>query len=44
MGERELRHRAKLEEWSGRIAECRGSGQSVKAWCAGRGIRTKTYY
>ena len=44
MGVRELKHRAKLQEWSERIAECRGSGQSVKAWCAGQGIKTKTYY
>ena len=44
MGVRELKHKAKLQEWSERITDCRGSGKSVKAWCAGQGIRTKTYY
>ena len=41
---RALKHRAKLQEWSARIAECRSSGKRVKEWCAAQGINTKTYY
>ena len=44
MGVRELKHGAKLQEWSARIAECRTSGKSVKAWCNEQGIAIKTYY
>ena len=44
MGVKELKHAAKLQEWSGRIADCRSSGMSVKAWCAAQGISLKTYY
>ena len=44
MGVRELKHAALLQEWSGKIAECRSSGKSVKEWCATQGIATKTYY
>ena len=29
----ELKHRAKLQEWSARIQDCRSSGLSVRAWC-----------
>ena len=39
-----LKHAAKLQEWSMRIAECRGSGIGVKAWCREHGIALKTYY
>ena len=39
-----LKHAAKLQEWSVRIAECRGSGIGVKAWCREHGIALKTYY
>ena len=39
-----LKHAAKLQEWSERVAECRSSGISVKAWCAGHSIALKTYY
>ena len=34
----------KLALWSGRIAECRNSGQKVKAWCKENGICEQTYY
>ena len=44
MGVQELKHAAQLREWSARIAECRGSGMSVREWCKARGIITKTYY
>ena len=40
----ELKHAAKLQEWSTRVAECRSSGATVKAWCEGQGIALKTYY
>ena len=30
--------------WVERIAECRGSGKSVRAWCRENGISEKTYY
>ena len=40
----ELKHAARLQEWSARVAECRSSGISVKAWCAEQGIAVKTYY
>ncbi len=44
MGIMEMKHRAKLQEWSEKIAECRGSGKNVKEWCREQGINTKTYY
>ena len=40
----ELKHAARLQEWSVRVAECRSSGSGVKAWCAEQGIALKTYY
>ena len=39
-----LKQAAKLQEWSVRVAECRSSGISVRAWCQGQGIVPKTYY
>ena len=39
-----LKHAAKVQEWSVRIAECRSSGIGVKAWCREHGIALKTYY
>ena len=39
-----LKHAAKVQEWSARVAECRGSGIGVKAWCREHGIALKTYY
>ena len=43
-GVQELKHAAKVQEWSGRVAECRSSGIGVKAWCREHGIALKTYY
>ena len=40
----ELKHAARLQEWSAKVAECRSSGNSVKAWCAEHSIALKTYY
>jgi len=38
------KHQAKLTEWRTRVAECRSSGKSVRAWCAEQNIGYKTYY
>ena len=43
-GVQDLKHAAKVQEWSLRVAECRGSGIGVKAWCREHGIALKTYY
>jgi len=40
----EIKHAAKLREWTARVAECRSSGVGVKAWCMKQGIALKTYY
>ena len=34
----------RVQLWAERIAECRGSGMSVRAWCGENGISEKTYY
>ena len=44
MSVQELKHAAKLQEWSEKVAECRSRGIGVKAWCAEQGIALKTYY
>ena len=38
-----LKHAAKVQEWSVRIAECRGSGIGVKAWCREHGTEADAY-
>ena len=43
-GVQELKHAAKVQEWSARVAECRSSGIGVKAWCSEHNIALKTYY
>ena len=43
-GVQELKLAARMQEWSARIAECRGSGMSVRAWCKEQGIAIQTYY
>ena len=43
-GVQELKHAAKVQEWSARVAECRSSGIGVKAWCREHGIALRTYY
>lgn len=40
----ELKHRAKLKEWSEKIQECRSSELSVTQWCRLQGCTTTTYY
>lgn len=44
MNVQELKHAARLQEWSERVAECRSSGMGVKAWCAANDVALKTYY
>ena len=44
MDARQIKHMALLEEWKGRVAECRSSGQSVRAWCREQGVSITTYY
>ena len=44
MNANEAKHEARVAEWTERVRECRSSGLSVKAWCAGQGIKTATYY
>ena len=44
MGVQAIKHAALLRAWSGRIAECRSSGKTVKAWCEAEGVSSKTYY
>lgn len=40
----ELKHQARLQDWSEAIRDCRSSGLSVKQWCRQREITTTTYY
>ena len=44
MGVQAMKHAALLQEWSTKIAECRSSGMTVKAWCTEQGISAQTYY
>ena len=39
-----VKHQAKLQEWKGRVAECRSSGMSVKHWCEENDCSPRTYY
>ena len=34
----------RVQIWAERIAECRGSGLSVREWCRDKEISEKTYY
>ena len=34
----------RVQLWAERIAECRGSGMSVRAWCRENEISEKPYY
>ena len=34
----------RIQIWAERIAECRSSGKSVRAWCREKEISEKTYY
>jgi len=39
-----VRQRYSAEIWKERITDCRGSGQTVKDWCAQNNVSCKTYY
>ena len=39
-----LNRQEKIAVWSERIAACRNSGISVRAWCEENGISTASYY
>ena len=39
-----LNRQKKIAVWNERIAACRSSGISVRAWCEGNGISTASYY
>ena len=39
-----LNRQEKVAVWSERIAACRSSGISVRAWCEGNCISTDSYY
>ena len=39
-----LNRQEKIAVWSERIASCRSSGISVRAWCEENGISTASYY
>ena len=39
-----LNRQEKIAVWSERIAACRSSGISVRAYCEGNGISTASYY
>jgi hypothetical protein len=38
------KHQNQLKEWSERITERTGSGMTIKAWCAEKGIREGLYH
>jgi transposase-like protein len=41
---REVTKSFRLNQWTEIIRECRGSGQTVSAWCNDHGINPKSYY
>ncbi len=44
MTSNELKHKAKLQEWTTIVGNCRSSGKAVKQWCEENGIPVPTYY
>ncbi|MBR1843062.1 MAG: hypothetical protein IJ788_07325 [Oscillospiraceae bacterium] len=40
----EAKHQVQLAEWNDKVAQCRSSGMTVRAWCEREGIGYKTYY
>lgn len=44
MNTREVSRKYRLNQWTEIVRECRGSGQTVKTWCADHDINPKTYY
>ena len=43
MTSKELKHKAKLQEWALTVQECRGSGKPFKQWCIENKIKATTY-
>lgn len=39
-----VKNGVRLEEWKQQIADCSGSGLTVRQWCAQEGIAVGTYY
>ena len=39
-----LRAQSNIREWAALVADCRGSGMTVKAWCAEHGVTCNQYY
>ena len=39
-----LRAQSNIREWAALVADCRGSGMTVKAWCAAHGVKCSQYY
>ena len=39
-----LRTMSNIREWSALVADCRGSGMTVKAGCAEHGVKCSQYY
>ena len=44
MTSNKLKHKAKLQEWSLAVQECRSSGKPDKQWCSENKIKVTTYY
>ena len=44
MTTREATKNYRINQWTQIIRECRSSGQTVKVWCAEKGIDPKKYY
>ena len=40
----EVTRQLRLQEWAEQIRACRQSGSTVREWCKGNGVSTKTYY
>lgn len=44
MNVKNINDEVKMQQWIGRIKECRESGKTVKSWCKENGICEQTYY
>jgi len=44
MSVQSITHEIRLQHWGRIVKECRGSGKTIKAWCAEQPINLKTYY
>lgn len=39
-----LRTQSNIREWTALVADCRGSGMTVKEWCEAHGVKCSQYY